>query len=68
MPSKELFIGGLDRHCTQSDLENAFDKYGRIERCSVKNSASGAVFAFIEFEDENSAEVNIFALLLGSRT
>ena len=64
MPSKELFIGGLDRHCSQSDLESAFDKYGRIERCSVKNSASGAVFAFIEFEDENSAEVNKKTLFL----
>ena len=81
MPSRELFIGGLDRHCTQTDLENTFEKHGKITRCSVKNSgkhsndlelffkvakqtyclfhlASGAVFAFIEFEDENSAEVN----------
>ena len=59
MPRKELYIGGLDRNCNQSDLENVFDKYGRIARCSVKNSANGAVFAFIEFEDENSAEVYI---------
>ena len=60
MQRKELYIGGLDRNCNQSDLESVFDKYGRIARCSVKNSANGAVFAFIEYEDGNSAEVYIF--------
>ena len=42
MPSKELFIGGLDKECTQSDLENTFEKHGKITRCSVKNS--GKIF------------------------
>ena len=60
MPRNELFIGGLDRNCNQGDLEHVFEKYGRIVRCSVKNSAtSGAVFAFIEYEDENCAEVTL---------
>ena len=37
MPSKELFLGNLGRDVTSKDLEDIFDKYGRIERCDVKN-------------------------------
>ena len=37
MPRNELFIGNLDRHVTQRDIESVFDKYGKILRCDVKN-------------------------------
>jgi RNA recognition motif-containing protein len=37
MPKSELFIGNLDRQITQRDLEDVFDKYGKILRCEVKN-------------------------------
>ena len=37
MPHNELFIGNLDRHVTQRDIESIFDKYGKILRCDVKN-------------------------------
>ena len=46
MPSKELFIGGLDRECTQTHLENTFEKHGRITRCSVKNSGKLSIIIF----------------------
>ena len=58
MPRNELFIGNLDRHVTQRDIESIFDKYGKILRCDVKNRGFGAVYAFLEFDDERDAEVS----------
>jgi len=81
MPRNELFIGSLPRDVSRRDIENIFDKYGRIERCDIKNrgkhskqkqqrqetfylfnkifflKGEGAVYAFLEFEDERDAEV-----------
>ena len=37
MPSKELFLGNLGRDVTRQDIEDVFDKYGRVERCDIKN-------------------------------
>ncbi len=37
MPSKELFLGNLGRDVTRQDIEGVFDKYGRVERCDIKN-------------------------------
>jgi len=37
MPRNELFIGSLPRDVQRRDIESAFDKYGRIERCDIKN-------------------------------
>jgi len=37
MPKSELFIGNLDKQITQRDIENVFDKNGKILRCDVKN-------------------------------
>ncbi len=37
MPRNELFIGSLPRDVSRRDIENIFDKYGRIERCDIKN-------------------------------
>lgn len=56
MPSKELFLGNLGRDVTRQDIEGVFDKYGRVERCDIKNRGNGAVFAFLEFEEERDAE------------
>lgn len=56
MPRNELFIGSLPRDVQRRDIESAFDKYGRIERCDIKNRGEGAVYAFLEFEDERDAE------------
>lgn len=37
MPRNELFIGSLPRDVQRRDIESVFDKYGRIERCDIKN-------------------------------
>ena len=57
MPRSELFIGNLDRNVTQRDIEKHFDKFGKILRCDVKNKGFGAVYAFLEFDDDRDAEV-----------
>ena len=36
-----------------------FEKYGKVIRCDVKNKGYGAAYAFLEYEDERDAEVNI---------
>ena len=53
---KELFVGGLGSDITTRDIEEAFDKYGRIIKCDLKNKGPGSSFCFVEFEDERDAE------------
>ncbi len=48
MPSKELFLGNLGRDVTRQDIEDVFDKYGRVERCDIKNR--GELFFLIKEE------------------
>eukprot|EP01134_Creolimax_fragrantissima_P007822 CFRG7822T1 len=47
-----LFIGRLSQDIRESDLEDVFIKYGKINRCEVKNGG----FAFIDYEDKRDAE------------
>eukprot|EP00026_Physarum_polycephalum_P016082 Phypoly_transcript_16917.p1 GENE.Phypoly_transcript_16917~~Phypoly_transcript_16917.p1 ORF type:complete len:238 (+),score=19.82 Phypoly_transcript_16917:66-716(+) len=62
-----LFIGRIPSDCRPQDLEEHFEKFGRITRCDVKPSGYG----FIEFEDKRDAEDAIRDLdgssLLGAR-
>ncbi len=59
MPKTELYVGNLDRDVTRKEIENVFDKYGRLLRCDLKNRGSfGMVYAFLEFDDERDAEVS----------
>lgn len=37
MPRTELFLGNLARDVGRRDIENVFDKYGRLLRCDLKN-------------------------------
>ena len=37
MPRKELFLGNLNRDVTRKDIEQIFEKYGRLERCDIKS-------------------------------
>jgi len=53
MPRTELFLGNLARDVVRRDIENVFDKYGRLLRCDLKNRISGANCAFIEYDDES---------------
>jgi RNA recognition motif-containing protein len=57
MPRTELFLGNLAKDIQSRDITDVFEKYGRILRCDIKNRGLGAVYAFIEFEDERDAEV-----------
>jgi RNA recognition motif-containing protein len=57
MPRSELFVGNLVSDISSKDIEEVFDKYGRILKCEVKNKGPGASFCFVEYEDERDAEV-----------
>ena len=57
MPRSELFIGNLISDISNKDIEDVFEKYGRILKCEVKNKGPGQAFCFVEFEDERDAEV-----------
>ena len=57
MPKSELFIGNLVAEVTRKDVEDTFEKYGRIIKCEVKNKGPGSSFCFVEYEDERDAEV-----------
>ena len=37
MPKTELFIGNLGKEVEKKDIEDVFDKYGRMIRCDIKN-------------------------------
>jgi len=51
-----IYVGNLPSTVQKSDLEDLFEKYGRILDVSIKRTVSGAPFAFIEFEDGRDAE------------
>ena len=57
-PRTELFVGSLNRDVQRKDMEDVFEKYGRLVRCDTKNRGFGAAYCFLEFEDERDAEVN----------
>ncbi len=57
MPKSELFIGGLGQDIQRKDIEDVFEKYGRIIKCDVKSKGPGSSFCFVEYEDERDAEV-----------
>lgn len=57
MGKNELYIGNLGKDATRKDIERAFEKYGRLLRCDVKDKGYGTVYAFLEFEEERDAEV-----------
>jgi arginine/serine-rich splicing factor 1/9 len=54
-----LYVGNLPRDLRSRELEDLFEKYGRIRYCEVK---SGRGFGFVEFDDTRDAEDAIDAL------
>ena len=58
MPKTEIYVGNLIRDITRKEIEDVFEKYGRLRRCDLKNKGFGATYAFLEFDDERDAEVN----------
>jgi len=59
MPKTEIYVGNLVRDITRKEIEDVFEKYGRLRRCDLKNKGFGATYAFLEFDEESDAEVNI---------
>eukprot|EP01113_Clastostelium_recurvatum_P012448 TRINITY_DN1646_c0_g1_i1.p1 TRINITY_DN1646_c0_g1~~TRINITY_DN1646_c0_g1_i1.p1 ORF type:complete len:166 (-),score=23.18 TRINITY_DN1646_c0_g1_i1:729-1178(-) len=55
-PSRRVYVGRLSTRTRDTDLEAAFDKYGRC-RVDLKSG-----FAFVEYDDERDAEDAIRAL------
>jgi RNA recognition motif-containing protein len=41
MSKTELFVGNLDQNIQRTDIENVFEKYGKILRCDIKNKGKG---------------------------
>lgn len=50
-PKKTIFVGGLTRRVGESDLRNAFEKYGKVVKIDMKMG-----FAFVEYEDDRNCE------------
>ena len=40
MPKTELFVGNLDRDIQRKEIEDVFEKYGRLLRCDIKNKGN----------------------------
>lgn len=64
MPKTELYVGNLNRDVTRKDIESVFDKYGRLVRCDLKNRGFGSIYAFLEFEKFEDAEVCLIEFFL----
>eukprot|EP01068_Selenidium_serpulae_P009692 Selendium_serpulae@DN5298_c0_g1_i4.p1 len=51
-----IYIGNLPNDTQKQDIEQLFEKYGRISNVAIKRTVSGAPFAFVEYEDSRDAE------------
>ena len=63
MPKTEIYVGNLVRDITRKEIEDVFEKYGRLRRCDLKNKGFGQTYAFLEFDEESDAEVIYFNFL-----
>ena len=50
----KLYVGDLPNHVRREDLEDTFDRYGRVKSVWVARNPPG--FAFVEFEDPRDAK------------
>ncbi|AFZ81169.1 splicing factor 1, putative [Theileria equi strain WA] len=50
-----LYVGNLPDDCTQREVEEEFEKFGKIVYCELKRTVSGLPFAFVEFSDYRDA-------------
>lgn len=47
-----IYVGNLPSDVRDRDVEDLFQKYGKIRMIDIKGSAArGPLFAFIEFDD-----------------
>jgi RNA recognition motif-containing protein len=60
--SKKLFVGGLSWGTSETNLRDAFERFGDIEEARVitdRHTGRSRGFGFITFEDENAAQTAI---------
>ncbi|OCU01781.1 serine/arginine-rich splicing factor 9 [Xenopus laevis] len=57
-----IYVGNLPVDIREKELEDLFDRYGRIRNIELKNrgGSSAAPFAFISFQDPRDAEDAVF--------
>eukprot|EP00923_Selenidium_pygospionis_P029601 GHVN01052760.1.p2 GENE.GHVN01052760.1~~GHVN01052760.1.p2 ORF type:complete len:248 (+),score=15.51 GHVN01052760.1:70-813(+) len=51
-----IYIGNLPNDTSKRDIEELFEKYGRISNVAIKRTISGAPFAFVEYDDPRDAD------------
>ncbi|KHN85238.1 putative splicing factor, arginine/serine-rich 6 [Toxocara canis] len=56
----KVYVGGLPQDATSQEIEDAFNRFGRIRKVWVARRPPG--FAFVEFEDSRDAEDSVKAL------
>ena len=56
--NSRLYVGNLPGNTRNADVEDLFEKYGRITECDLKHprNGEGLAFAFIQYEDPRDAE------------
>lgn len=55
-----MYVGGLPSDATSQELEEIFDRFGRIRKVWVARRPPG--FAFVEYDDGRDAEDAVRAL------
>ena len=58
--SLQIYVGGLGNNVSKYELEDIFNRYGKLKNVWVARNPPG--FAFVEFEDERDAEDAVKAL------
>ncbi|KAG0059707.1 hypothetical protein BGZ90_004354, partial [Linnemannia elongata] len=56
-----LFLGRLSQDTRSRDLEDLFNKYGRVTRLDIKRGVNSS-FGFVEYEDIRDAEEAVHKL------
>ncbi len=58
-----LYVGNLPDDVSTKEVDDMFYKFGKIRNLDVKKTASGAAFAFIEYDDPRDADDAIRGVL-----
>lgn len=56
MTERKLFIGHLPPDIRKSQLEDAFEEFGKIVYCEVRGRESQKPYAFVEYEEQRDAD------------
>ncbi|XP_015759457.1 PREDICTED: nucleolysin TIAR-like [Acropora digitifera] len=58
-----LYVGNLDRRCSELFIKDIFSKCGKVVRCKMINASSATdPYCFVEFETKEAAEYALFAM------